>query len=277
MKYTHILFSTLLIGAFGISGFSVSALETEAELQMKITNLREIHAELKAEVDAGTLSKEDARARWYELLEEARAEKEAFFEKKRAQIEARYKAMLENNPERAEIFKEHIDAMKERHEARVEEHAELKAKIETGEITRQEANTLRVEFIKNQQNNFKELKADLKERRMHFQEQNAEARGFIKLMDVKGESDDKQKSRGYIKIQGVEGEARATNFLELGDIKGETRNDAQARLEAGAVGSIGFDPVGTRALQAFPDIKADINAAANFRVRDIDKATPKLQ
>ena len=159
----------------------------------------------------------------------------------------------------------------------VEEHAELKAKIETGEITRQEANTLRVEFIKNQQNNFKELKADLKERRMHFQEQNAEARGFIKLMDVKGESDDKQKSRGYIKIQGVEGEARATNFLELGDIKGETRNDAQARLEAGAVGSIGFDPVGTRALQAFPDIKADINAAANFRVRDIDKATPKLQ
>lgn len=276
MKYTHILFSTLLIGTFAISGFSVSALETEAELQMKITNLREIHAELKAEVDAGTLSKEDARARWHNLLEEARAEKEAFFEKKRAEIEARYEIILEKNPERAEIFKEHIDAMKERHEARVEERAELRAKVEAGEITRQEANTMRVEFIKNQQHNFQELKADLKERRMHFQEQNAEARGFIKLMDVKGESDDKQKSRGYIKIQGVEGETRATNFLEFGDVKGETRDDTRARLEAGVVRPIGFDPMGTRALQAFPDIKADINAAARIRVKDIDKATPKL-
>lgn len=277
MKYTHILFSVLLAGVFALSAFPALAIDTEAELHVKITNLREIHAELKAEVDTGTLSKEDARARWHNLLEEARAEKEAFFEKKRAEIEARYEGMLENNPERAELFKEHIDAMKERHEARVEERAELKAKIEAGEITRKEANTLRVDFIQNQQQNFQKLKADLKERRIHFQEQNPDARGFIKLMDVKGESDDKQKSRGYIKIQGVEGETRKTNFLEFGDVKGESQsNTNNARLEKGEIRPVGFDPMGIRSLQAFPDIKADINAAANFRVRDIDKATPKL-
>ena len=151
--------------ALGLGVHTVMAIETDVELQTRIAELRQAHADLKAQIEAGELT-----------VEEARAEKEVFFENKRQQIENRYKQLVENNPERAEIFKEHIDAMRDRHEARVENRVELRAQIEAGEITRQEANKMRVEFVQQQRDDAREFRADLQEKRQEFRDNFVESR-----------------------------------------------------------------------------------------------------
>ncbi|MCA9352539.1 hypothetical protein KC901_03530 [Patescibacteria group bacterium] len=177
MKRITLITRTLALAlVFGIGVHTVMAIETDAELQTRIAELRQSHADLKAQVEAGELTVEEARETWRTLLEEARAEKEAFFETKRQQIEDRYEQMVENNPERAEIFKQHINAMRDRHEARVENRAELRAQVAAGEITRQEANNMRVEFVQQQRDNAREFRADLKEQRQERRDEFMESR-----------------------------------------------------------------------------------------------------
>ena len=200
----------IAVGVFALAlvlGGQAMAQETDANAEVtvdaRISELRAIHADLKAQVEAGTLTVEEAREKWQALIAEARTEKEAFFEKKRAQIEDRYQQMVENNPERAEIFKEHIEGMRDRHQARVEKRTELRAKVEAGEITRQDANRMRVEFVKTQRDNFQELRANVKEKRQDLRERRQDNRS-----DIRDERPDARAVNGYIKIDDVKGEVQ---------------------------------------------------------------------
>ena len=141
------------------------AQEDVATIQNRIAELRETHKELKAQVQAGEITAEEARATWQDLVAKARAQKEAFFEARIERVEAKYQQLLENNPERAEIFKEHIDAARKRHGEIVAKRDELRAKVDSGEVTQQEANRMRIDFMKEQRNKFQEIRADVQAKR----------------------------------------------------------------------------------------------------------------
>ncbi|MCA9352860.1 hypothetical protein KC901_01620 [Patescibacteria group bacterium] len=175
-KIIHVSVALLAVFVIGFSAVSVSALESHNELEARITELRAVHADLKAQVEAGDITIEEAREQWHALIAELRAEKDAFFEKKRAQIEDRYETLAERNPERAEILKEHIDAMLTRHQERVEERAELRAKVEVGEITRKEAREMKVDFVKDQHEKYQTIREDLRDKRQDLRDERMEDR-----------------------------------------------------------------------------------------------------
>lgn len=251
MNYTKTLLSSIILLALTLSTSSVSAIETDAELAVRISALRTAYVELKAEVDAGTLTQEEARAQWQLLIDEVRAEKEAFFEEKRAQIEVRLEAVEEKNPERAALIKQRIDAMKERQEERAEKRVELRAQIESGEITRQEANKVRVDFVKDQHEQYLELRANLKDQRLELRNGNIENRtGYLEIEEIKGNATERNVG-GYIKIDDVKGEAQANVRVK----------------------PVPLDPFGMNALELFPQMKGDIQRATDYNSSRSNRTT----
>lgn len=201
-QFTKLIIGSVFALALLISGPQAFAQEDTSSLRDKIAELRETHKDLKAQVEAGELTAEEARAQWQDMMAEVRAEKEAHFEAKIERVEAKYAEILENNPERAAIFKEHIDAVKERREEAVEKRNELRSKVESGEITRKEATQMRVEFAKTQKEKFQDIRNSVKEKRNDYRALNKENRpttgarpaggvgqraGFVKNSDIDGE------------------------------------------------------------------------------------------
>jgi polyhydroxyalkanoate synthesis regulator phasin len=152
-----------------VLGSNAYAQEEGAVLKQEAQELRETHKELKAQVSAGEITKEEARAEWKELIESFRDKKESFFNDRIEKIQEKYKEVLETNPERAEMIKERIDLAKERHSNAAEKRDELRAQVTAGEITKEEAREQRVDFVKAQ-------KADAKDLRDRFQEKRQELR-----------------------------------------------------------------------------------------------------
>lgn len=129
----------LALAFFLASGAIASAQGISSEMQDFISGLRAQHADLKAQVEAGDMTKEEARALWATAKEEAQVVKEAHFTARLAKTQERIAQVALKNPERALELQERSDAMVER---RTERHAKLdviRTRVQSGEITREEA------------------------------------------------------------------------------------------------------------------------------------------
>lgn len=231
---------------------SVLAVNTTAELELKISALRATHIELASKIQAKEITKEEAQNLWRRDLMQVRAAKEKLFEKRMDHIQAKYMKFAEKKPQRAVLVKERINAS-------LEARAEVKAKRMEVQSNAQAGVISRVQALEIKKNLLQENKAVLQN--VH-QKINAkrEARGYVKLESIKGET--RQNARMQVDLTNDELNAKA--FIKVKGIEGEALKQNNART-SGAVRNIGFDPVGLKALEAFPDIKADINAAVDTR------------
>lgn len=137
---------------------------TDNELKAKIMEMRAAHADLKAQVEAGEITQEEARETWKGMVEEIKAEKQAHFEARKAKVEAKYQELLGSDPERAEKLKERMDAAEARRTEHQAKKAEIKAQVESGEITKQQAMEMKKEHMQ-------ERKAAVQERKANRAEQ----------------------------------------------------------------------------------------------------------
>jgi hypothetical protein len=258
IKITTSVFAIILVFT---QVWSAQALSTAAELQAKISALREVHVELKAQVQTGILDIEDARNRWQNLVQEIRVEKEELFKQRMQNIQEKYENFADKNPERAELVKERIDASIERRTEIQSKRIELQAQVQAGAITHRESLQIKKDFLDNERKKIQNIRQSIDEKRQERGyiklgdiKGEARANNFIKIDDIKGESS----ARGYVKFEGVDGESRAktTNTIKLEQPK---------RIPVGEVRPVDFDLTGFNALQAFPAIKADINAAVTTR------------
>ena len=144
---------------------SAFAQTDEESLQTRTIELRETHQELKAQVDAGEITKEEAQAEWKELLEAFRTEKEAFVQERMEKIESKYQEVLEKNPEAAALLKERMDAASERRAIVTEKRDEIRAQVESGEITKSEARIQKNDLAKTQKEVYQSIRSDIQERR----------------------------------------------------------------------------------------------------------------
>ena len=161
---TTIIAGSLVALAFLALGSPAYAFESAADIQARLTELREIHADLKAQVEAGDITVEEAREKWHALLAETRAEKDAYFEEKMQQVRDRYEVIAERNPEAAELLKERIDLAKQRRDEHLAKREELRDQIESGDITRDEARQERLEFYQDQRAIYQEARQDIRDR-----------------------------------------------------------------------------------------------------------------
>ena len=165
MKHlTQLLAGSLVALAFVVLGSQAYAFESAADIQARLAELREVHADLKAQVEAGEITPEEARAQWQALLAEARAEKDAYFAEKMEKVQDRYEMIAERNPEAAELLKERIDLAMQRRDEHLEKRAELRAQVASGEITRDEARQAKLQFYQDQRMIYQEARQDIRER-----------------------------------------------------------------------------------------------------------------
>ena len=150
--------------AFGALSASAETTDVSA-LREKMASLRETHAELKAQVEAGEITKDEAKEQWQELIAGVRSEKEALFEARMEKIQEKYESLLETDPERAEALQERIENAQARRAEMEEKRAELKAQVEAGEITRQEAFEIKKEYLQEQREAYGEAREKFKSRR----------------------------------------------------------------------------------------------------------------
>jgi polyhydroxyalkanoate synthesis regulator phasin len=165
-----VMFAMLLF-----SGTTAHAQNTN--VQELMATLRADHAELKNQVDAGELTKEEAKELWQEKIAEAREAKEEFFSERVAKTEAKIAEIAENNPERAALLEERLATTEERREEQKVKREAVREQIQSGEITREEAVLIkkeaRQENIQERTENkeaFEEKRAELKEARVERQE-----------------------------------------------------------------------------------------------------------
>ena len=138
------LIKTIIITSLLFTG-GVSFAQEDVEWKEKISELRVQHTELKASVDAGEITAEEAREKWSTILSEFRAAKDTHFEARVAKSEERVSQIAEKNPEAAERLQGRIDQTVERREADNAQRAELRQQLENGEITREKVKEIRVE------------------------------------------------------------------------------------------------------------------------------------
>jgi hypothetical protein len=110
-----------------------------ADIRNQIADLKEEHKELRAAVEAGELTREEAIDMWSEKIAEIRNLKEALFDSRIENLNERYEAIAQNNPERAEALEQFLTGMMERRETVKVEREALHAAVKAGEITRAEA------------------------------------------------------------------------------------------------------------------------------------------
>ncbi len=167
--FTKIITGGLLVCALTLGAQGVSAQGGGSSLQGRVAEMRQAHADLKAQVEAGDITREEARSAWQSMIAELRAEKEAHFEAKRKRIEAKYQDLLEKNPERAAVIKEHLDAAEARRAEAQEQREAIRAQVESGEITKQEARTQKMELLRTQREAAQNFRSNIKEKREEFQ------------------------------------------------------------------------------------------------------------
>ena len=239
--------TVLFVSVFALS---VMAQQDTQSLKDKAQGLREQHQELKVQVDAGILTKEDARATWQELIEIFRAEKDSYIKERVQKVKQRYDAVSENNPERAELIKQRMGAFEKRRIERKEKHEDIKVKIKSGELSRKDAIEIKQEFRKSQSDVIKDsfralkqqdlqLQRDQKgetlevraerrevfegnkgERKGDFQEKRREQKSVIQ--EHKNEFQDKREKEKNIVQQ---------RFEDRKSFKGEGRGDATIQIE----------------------------------------------
>lgn len=146
--------------------------EVGAEIKAQIQELREEHQELKAQVEAGDITKEEARESWKASLAEIRAAKEAYFADRMENMKEKYENLAENHPELAERIRNRFEKKQEERETRNAERKTLHESLRSGEIDmdtyKERVGELRAAWREGRQEdreNFAEFREGVKERR----------------------------------------------------------------------------------------------------------------
>ncbi len=152
----------LVVAAVLMTGPSVFAQsETGAELQAIVAGLRAEHQSLKAQVDAGEITKEEAHAIWQARIKEVRVAKEEHYAARMEKAQARIARISEKNPEVGAKLQTRLDESVAKRAAWKAELGGIREQIKSGEITREQAQEIRAEVRSEQ----KDYKADLKIKR----------------------------------------------------------------------------------------------------------------
>jgi polyhydroxyalkanoate synthesis regulator phasin len=138
---------------------SFSTVSADEETTRDISGLKAKHAEIKVRVEAGEITKEEARSEWKSLVSEVRNKKQERYNKKKENIQERIEKISEKNPEMAEMLKERFLVSQQKREDVKAEFKLIKQRVDSGEITREEAK----ESIKERKEVLKEERKETKE------------------------------------------------------------------------------------------------------------------
>jgi len=184
MKHTKMLLALVFL-ALPILTFAQS--KDVADLKTQIEALREERKEIKAKVESGEMTKEEAKVLWAEKMTAIRAAKEAAFNTRITNIQEKFKKRAEENPDKAEVIKAHMTEVNEfittQRKAAKAFNEDLRAKMKSGEMTREEGKQLRSE-------KHEELKEVRQAKREEFKEERKEERETI--MTEKKEANKKE-------------------------------------------------------------------------------------
>jgi len=175
------LLMVLVISAMliGFTTLQVMAQDEDAaveEVTQEVNNLRAQHSALKAQVDAGEITKEEARAQWKALIDEVRGKKKAAFDRRIERIQTRYERIAERNPELAEKLRTRIDSAHSRRTEVAENRRVLNQRVRDGEVTREEARTIHRDNAQAVREKMAEVKTNIQETREGIRERREERR-----------------------------------------------------------------------------------------------------
>lgn len=168
------------IAVLGMAAGSVSAQTDAVDIRAQIADLKEEHKEMRAQVEAGDLTKEEAMELWSDKVTEIRTLKDQLFDGRVEKLNERYETLAEKNPERAAALQDFIGEMKDRREAVKAEREALQAAIQAGEITREEAHAQRKALHQEARREREEMRGEFKVKKAEFKAENAEKREEMK-------------------------------------------------------------------------------------------------
>lgn len=165
----------------GLTTLYVSAQDAEddsvvEEIAQEINGLRAKHSALKAQVDTGEITAEEARAQWQVMIDDVRGKKKAAFDNRIDKIQARYERIYERNPELAEKLKARIESAHSRRVEVAENRRVLNQRVRDGDITREEAREMHLENARAMKERMEAEQATRIEQREVIQENRQERR-----------------------------------------------------------------------------------------------------
>lgn len=168
------------LAVLSMSAGSAFAQTDTADIKAQIADLKEEHQGMRAQVEAGELTKEEAMEIWSDKVAEIRTLKDQLFDARVEKMNERYEMIAEKNPERAEALQSFMSEMTERREVAKAEREALHAAIEAGEITREEAREQRKAMHKENKAEREEMRGEFKEKKTEFRAENSEKREEVK-------------------------------------------------------------------------------------------------
>lgn len=166
--------------AFGMPVSAQEGVGNGSGINDRMQELQTIHAELKEQVNAGEITREEAIAEWQSLIADLRTEKDRLIEERKADIENRVTtaiAKLEaEDPEKAEALAARYEEVLARRADYQAERSAIRAQIEAGEITREEAVMERKQLNEEYRATVKNTAAEYRNDRKTERNQNAEDR-----------------------------------------------------------------------------------------------------
>ena len=170
MKKIIVGFVAVALLATAVPAFAQS--ETGADMQSIVSRLRTAHQELKAQVNAGEITREEAHSKWLQMIADARAKKDAHYADRMAKAKAKIEKIAEKNPERAAQLRERVDNIARQRASLRAERESITDGVMNGEINREEAHRLRTDIRQEQA----EKKARIETQRAERQAQRDERR-----------------------------------------------------------------------------------------------------
>lgn len=180
MKKAIIGFMVVALLMTGLTAFAQTDIasttdttDTDTNFRDLMARLRATHQDLKAQVDAGKITKEEARVKWIEMITDVQAKKEAHYNDRIAKAKDRIEKIAEKNPEKAAELQERIDAIAEHRASLKIERESIAEQVRNGEISREEAHRLRAEILREQAERKSRAEAQRAERKAKMEEQRA--------------------------------------------------------------------------------------------------------
>ncbi|MBU0982087.1 hypothetical protein KKC94_05345 [Patescibacteria group bacterium] len=130
-----------------------------------ISDMQTKHEELKAQVDAGELTKEEALDTWYGLLDEARADIQSHFDDRMVKAQERLHNLEAIDPEKAAELQARFDIVTGRRAQMLAERNRIVEQLMNGEITRVEAQQMRITIRQQQLDNIADVRQTMQDRR----------------------------------------------------------------------------------------------------------------
>lgn len=134
-----------IIGAMALFVPLLAFAQTDAtvDLQAEIDALQATKAEIHTQVEAGTLTKEEAKVMWTEKIDKVRSLKDEVFTTRMLKIQEKFAARAAEHPENAAEISQKLNeitamAQTQRTESKAFSK-EVRAKVKSGEMTKEEA------------------------------------------------------------------------------------------------------------------------------------------